>query len=60
VVDYKNGDWGNSRGQYYWERNVSYTATDNEEDELEVEFSVGINLKEVNWSLQLLSLLVFT
>ncbi|KAJ7743643.1 hypothetical protein B0H16DRAFT_1008648 [Mycena metata] len=48
VVDYENGDMGNSQGQYYWEKNVSYTATDNEQDELEVEFSAGINVKESN------------
>ncbi|KAJ7122384.1 hypothetical protein C8R44DRAFT_981518 [Mycena epipterygia] len=46
IVDYEDGGWGNSQGQYYWEQNVSYTATDNRQHKLEVEFSMGINVKE--------------
>ncbi|KAJ7091062.1 hypothetical protein C8R44DRAFT_750805 [Mycena epipterygia] len=34
IVDYEDGGWGDSEGQYYWEQNVSYTATDNRQHQL--------------------------
>ncbi|KAJ7081725.1 hypothetical protein C8R44DRAFT_823320 [Mycena epipterygia] len=48
IVDYEHGDRWTSEEQSYWEQNVSYRATGNRQHEMEVEFSMGINVKEVN------------
>ncbi|KAJ7787811.1 hypothetical protein B0H13DRAFT_1936686, partial [Mycena leptocephala] len=47
IVEYENGDWGEFEGGlYHWQKNVSYTPSDNQQQEMEVKFSVGINVKE--------------